>query len=152
MQKIEIKNIELLADLKKIFLYMKKSKVRMRFLVLCVFLSLVFTLFSMYTVSLLFPLAQGIIKGNFNNVRTMQVVGNIVKEFPNFFAHSSIKLFLLLVFWVYLTIIIKNALQYGAFLSTQYQAKISTVKLRELLLEKFLNFEKKFYDNNTLAK
>ena len=147
----KIKDIELLIDLKKICSYMKKSGVKMRYLVYCLIFSFGLTLFSMYTVSLLFPLAQGIIQGNFSNVKTMAVVGNIVAKFPHFFANSSTKLFLLLVFWVYFTIIIKNILQYGAFLSTQYQAKVSTTKLRELLLEKFLTFDKKFYDNNTVA-
>lgn len=134
-----------------VFSFMKRSKVKVRFFVVCIVLSLCLTLFSMYTVSLLFPLAQGIIKGNFNNVRTLPVVGSIVKMFPKFFENASGKFFILLVFWVYITIIIKNILQYAVFLSTQNQAKMSTVKLREILFEKFLGFGKKFYDENTAA-
>lgn len=146
----KFKEIEWIIDLKKIFYFMKTSKVKMRFLVICVILSLGLTLFSMYTVSLLFPLAQGIIQGSFENVKSLSIIGSVVKKFPNFF-NSSTKLFLLLVFWVYFTVIVKNILQYGAFLSAQYQAKVSTIKLRELLFERLLSFGKKFYDNNTVA-
>jgi ABC-type multidrug transport system fused ATPase/permease subunit len=148
---LKLENIEILNDFKKIVYFMKVSGVKAKFFVTSIILSLGLTLFSMYTVSLLLPLAQGIIKGDFGEVKTLAVVGNIVSRFPDFFAVSNTRLFLLLIFWVYFTIIIKNVLQYSAFLSTGYQSKISTKKLREVLLARCLGFSKKFYDSNTIA-
>jgi len=145
-----ISQIELVKDIKQVVSFMKMSGVRLKFFISSLTLSIGLTLFNLYTVSLLFPLVDGVIKGNFDNVKRLKMVGAIVAHYPNIFS-TSLQLFLLLVFWVYLTIIIKNVLQYGAFLSTQYQAKSATVKLRNVLFNKCLSFGKSFYDKNKLA-
>lgn len=140
---------ELFEDIKKVVYFMKKSGVRMKFFISSIVLSLALTLFSIYTVSLLFPLVEGIIKGNFNHVKNIKIIGTLVSSYPNIF-FTSLRLFLLLVFWIYLTIIIKSILQYFSALSTQYQARVATVKLREILIDKCLRFNKSFYDQNKI--
>ncbi len=140
---------ELFQDIKKVVFFMKKSGVRMKFFISSVVLSLALTLFSIYTVSLLFPLVEGIINGNFNHVKNIKIIGNIVSSYPNIF-FTSLRLFLLLVFWIYLTIIIKSILQYFSALITQYQARVAIVKMREILIDKCLSFDKSFYDQNKI--
>ena len=56
---------ELVTDVNNVVYFMKKSGVRMKFFISSIVLSIALTLFSVYTVSLLFPLVEGIINGNF---------------------------------------------------------------------------------------
>jgi subfamily B ATP-binding cassette protein MsbA len=104
----------------------------------------------MYTVYLLFPLTRGIISNDFSHVRSLRGIHTIVEHYPSLF-DTSIKLFILLVVWIYLITIIKNVFNYFAKLSIQTQAKIATVRLRQMLLEKCMGFGKDFYDKNTIA-
>jgi len=137
----------LIVDIRQIIRFMRMTGVRLRFFVQSLLLSFGLTLFNMYTVALLFPLVQGIIKGDFGHVRHLHFIGWVVGHFPRTFS-NSFSLFIVLLCWIYATIIIKNMLHYGAFLSTQYQAKTATVKLRNILLDRCMSYGKSFYDKN----
>lgn len=145
-----MKQNELLTDIKQVISFMKKSGIRARYFTYTVALSLCVTLLSAYMVSLLLPLADGVIKGNFDQIRHMKVVGHIIGYFPNIF-DSTISLFLLLVGWIYLTIAIKSILRFAASLSVLEQSKRATSKLRELLLERYLSYSKGYYDKNKIS-
>ena len=129
---------------------MKRTGVRLKFFTISLFFSLGLTLFNLYTVALLFPLVQGIIKSDFSNVKGIKLVGSIVNLYPQFF-NSSMRLFVLLVVWIYLNIIFKNILQYASSVSIGYQAKNATVNMRNLLFDRCLDFGKSFYDKNKIS-
>jgi ATP-binding cassette, subfamily B, bacterial MsbA len=139
-----------IKDLRQIISFMKLTGVRLKFFILSLFFSLSLTLFNLYTVALLFPLVQGIINGNFNHVKDLKLIGTVVKHYPLIF-NNSIKLFVLLIVWIYVNIIFKNILQYISSVSIGYQAKNATVNMRKLLFDKCLEFGKSFYDKNKVA-
>lgn len=141
---------DLIKDLKQVISFMKRTGVRLKFFSLSLFFSLGLTLFNLYTVALLFPLVQGIIKGDFSNVKDLKLVGSIVNLYPHFF-NSSIRLFALLIVWIYLNIIFKNILQYATSVSVGYQAKNATANMRNLLFDRCLSFGKSFYDKNKIS-
>lgn len=141
---------ELVKDIRKVLSFMKKTGIRLPFFAMSLFFSFGLVMFNLYTVSLLFPLVQGIIKSDFTHVKNLKIVGPIIGHFPDLF-HSSLALFIILVLWVYLNIILKNALQYAASVSTQYQAKNATAKMRDLLFDRCISFGKSFYDKNKLS-
>ncbi len=147
----KIKNNETLRNSIGVILFMKKSGVRIKFFASSVGLSLILTLISTYTVSLLFPLVDGIIKGNFENIKDLKIIGWIITKYPETFS-TSLKLFLLLILWLYITIIIKSILQYLSSLATQYQAKNATINLRNQLMDTCLNLGKSFYDKNKIIQ
>jgi ABC-type multidrug transport system fused ATPase/permease subunit len=132
-------------DLKQILEFMQKTGIRLRFFSVSVLFSLGLTLFNLYTVSLLFPLVKGIIENNFDHVSSIPVVGAIVHNFPDYFS-GPVRTFVLLTVWIYISIILKNILQYAATVSTENQAKEATHSLRLLVLEKFNQFGKSFFD------
>lgn len=146
----KILDSDIIRDLKQIILFMKKTGVRLKFFSLSLFFSLALTIFNLYTVALLFPLVQGIINSNFDHVKTLKLVGSVVNLYPNFF-NTSLRLFILLVVWIYLNIIFKNVLQYFSSVSIGYQSKNATVNMRLLLFDKCLNFGKSFYDKNKVS-
>lgn len=141
---------ELMSDLRQIIVFMKKTKVSFRFFSLSLFFSLGLTLFNLYTVSLLFPLVQGIINGNFNHVKEIKLISSVVSAYPDIFK-NSLSFFILLIIWIYLNIFLKNILRYLASVSSSYQAKEATANMRNLLFDRCLKFSKSFYDKNKIS-
>lgn len=141
---------EAIHHLKRLFGFLKQCRIKVSLFILSVVLSLGLTLLTIYGVSLLFPLIEGIIKSDFSHVRNLEGVSYIISHAPDLFTTST-RLFIFLIVWVYLVVIVKNLFYYGAFLTTQYQAKIAVVRLRQLLLEKCFTFNKQFFDNHTAA-
>ena len=147
---IKLLQSDLVKDFRQILFFMKKTGARFKFFIISIVFSLGLTLFNLYTVSLLFPLVQGIIKSDFSHVRDVKLISSVIKAAPNLF-DSSIQLFILLIIWIYLSIILKNALRYIANLSNDKQAKIATKNIRNLLFEKCLSLGKSFYDTTKTA-
>lgn len=144
------KNGDVLLNTKKLFSFLKMSRVNMWFLALSVFLSLCFSLAALYSAQLLLPLAEGVIRGDFRHVAELAGLHFIVRNFPDLF-NTSTKLFALLAVWFYLVTIAKNVFLYLASLCSQIQARFATVNVRRLLVEKCLSYSKSFYDKNTTA-
>lgn len=136
-----------IKDIKQIIIFMKITGVRLKFFVMSLVFSLGLALFNLYTVALLFPLVQGIINNNFDNVKDIKIVGSIITRYPDFF-NTPLRLFVLLIIWIYLNIILKNVLQYISSVSIAYQVKSATINMRNLLFDKCLEFGKSFYDKN----
>ena len=141
---------ELMTDLKQIIVFMKKTKVSFKFFSLSLFFSLGLTIFNLYMVSLLFPLVQGIISGNFNHVKDLVLIGSLISARPDIF-NSSVSLFILLTVWIYVNIFLKNILRYLASVTSGYQARGAMTNLRNLLFDKCLAFGKSFYDKNKIS-
>lgn len=141
---------ELVIDLKQVVVFMKKTRVSFKFFSLSLAFSLGLTLFNLYTVSLLFPLVQGIISGDFSHVKKLMLVGSIVSAWPDVFK-SSVSLFILLTVWIYVNIFLKNILRYIASVSSGYQARGAMANMRNLLFDKCLAFGKSFYDKNKIS-
>jgi len=141
---------DLITDFRQVFFFMKKTGVRLRFFLWSLGLSLGLAIFNLYTVSLLFPLVQGIVKRDWSGAGALPGIGRMIRLFPSTFS-SPVAIFLLLVVWIYATIIVKNILQYSAAMSAQHQANIAREKVRGMLLDKVLAFGKAFYDEHKLS-
>ncbi len=141
---------ETIVNTRSFISLLKMAKVKMPLLGLSALLYLGFSLFAMYAVCLLFPLSHGIIEGDFTLVRNLNGLRGVVNLFPEFF-NSSTRLFFLLIFWIYGITLIKNFCQYLGSLIAQTQARLATIQLRQMLIEKALSFGKKFYDTHSTA-
>ena len=144
------KTDNVISNTKKLFAFLKMSRVNMWFLVLSVFLSLCFSLMALYAARLLLPLTNGILRGDFSQAGELAGLRVFVSHFPGLF-NTSTKLFALLAVWFYLVTIVKNAFLYFASLCSQTQARYATANVRRLLVEKCLGYSKSFYDQNTTA-
>lgn len=137
-------------DIRKLYSFLRMSKVNLWFLALSAFLSLCFTFASLYATLLLFPLIRGIIQNDFSAVRHLGGIHFILNHSSSR-EWSSSALFIFLLGWVYLVTIIKNVFGYLSSLSAQIQAKQATAKLRQTLLGKCMSYGKSFYDKNTIS-
>ena len=134
-----------LVNIKRLYSFFQISKANLWFFALSILCSFCFTLLSMYTILLLFPLSRAIIDNDFSHTPLIFGISQLIKIFP-FLNSPSINLFTLLLLWIYVITIVKNIFYYLAIFSTQYQAKIAVAKLRNLLIRKCLSYEKNFYD------
>jgi subfamily B ATP-binding cassette protein MsbA len=141
---------ETFHNIKKLIIFLKLGKVNMWFFILTVTLSLCFTLMAMYGALLLFPLSEGIIKGDFSSTQNIWGVAFIARHLP-IVVNTSTGFFIILVIWIYLVTILKNIFHYSLLLSTQIQSKLATERIRQLLVNKCLSFSKEFYDKNTIS-
>jgi len=145
-----LKKNELFSGLRQMAVFLNKTGISWKFFALSLSFSLGLTLFNLYTVALLFPLAQGIINGNFYNVRDLPLIGAVANAWPERFT-TSLSLFALLIFWIYANIILKNTLLYLSKVSNGRQARTATINMRQLLFERCLSFSKSFYDRRQIS-
>lgn len=113
-------------------------------------LSLCTMVVTMYSVLLLFPFVEGIIKSDFNAVRSMKGFSVVIACWPEHF-RADASLFLLLVVWLYVVTAVKNILQYSLLRSLQAQTISATIRLRQLLIEKCFSLGKTFYDEHATS-
>jgi ATP-binding cassette, subfamily B, bacterial MsbA len=130
---------------------MKKTDIRFGFFSVSIVFSVLLVLINIYIVSLLFPLSRGVISGDFSHIQDERLIGIVARAYPDFFS-GPVRLFLLFVVWVYLMIVIKNIIKYFSVISTDYQSKRAIFKLRNILLERCLLFEKGFFDKNQVHR
>ncbi len=141
---------ETFQNVGKVFALLRLCQVSLWGFLGALFFSLCNMAVTTYSVLLLFPLAEGIIKNDFSATRSIKGLSVILAHWPQAFRTDS-SLFILLVIWLYFIAIIKNALQYFSFLSAQVQTSAATLRLRQLLVEKCLGFGKKFFDENMVS-
>lgn len=137
-------------QVRKLFIFLKMTRVNLWIIAASIFLAICFSLTALYAVYLLFPLTHGIIDADFSHVSRLWGVRHIIGLFPDIFAHS-VRLFILLVLWIYLVTVVKNIFHYFSLLAAQTQARVATIRLRQLLLEKMMSLSKSFYDQHSLA-
>lgn len=113
--------------------------------------SLVFIALNTYTVSLLFPLAKGIIESNFDHVKKELILRHIIDFSPSLFDNTT-RIFILLVLWLYFVIFTKNIFQYLSNISTDSYAKKSISKLRTLIVDRLFILNKSFFDSSTFER
>jgi len=136
--------------IKQILFFLVMTRVNMWIIALSVIFSVCFAQMAMYVIYLLFPLANGIIQNDFSTIKNLNGVNVIINCFPHFLNNST-RLFILLVAWIYLITIFKNIFYYFSVLCVQTQAKLATVRLRQMLIKECLNFGKNFYDKHSNA-
>lgn len=139
-----------LTDLKSAIRLFRLGGVNRRFFGTAVVLSVMLTLFSTYTIGLLFPLVQGIVHGDYSRIERIPLIAHIVEWFPVVFETTTAVLVLLIVA-IYITTLCKNTLQYFSYRYAQQQSRQATVTLRDVLLAKCLQFGKSFYDTHRIA-
>ncbi|MDD4467999.1 MAG: ABC transporter ATP-binding protein [Candidatus ainarchaeum sp.] len=143
-------SFNLFASLNDTIEYFNIAKVDKKFIMLGAFLSFLLMLVNLYSVSLLFPLANSLITKDFSILAKQPLIGSIVSKFPNLFSDPLI-LFSFFGLWLYGTIILKSALKYALFICTNEQSKKASLLVREAIFNRYLLFGKRFYDNTTIS-
>jgi subfamily B ATP-binding cassette protein MsbA len=127
------------------------AKVDKKFVVIGAVLSLILMLINLYSVSLLFPLANSLITKDFSVLTKQPGINQIINHFPNIF-ESTIAIFFLFGLWLYGTIILKSIVKYGLFICTNEQSKKASILIRERIFSRYLMFGKKFFDKTTTTQ
>jgi len=128
--------------------FLRATGVRPTYFGATVTLSVAAALCEAIAVSILIPMANGVIKMDFRFVRSMPFFKTIIAAFPTFFDSPRSPIFVMLVFTVFIAAITKNIFQYLASVTATYQIKKFGNELRKLLFNRYLTFGKLFFDRN----
>src|SRR3989339_282569 len=131
--------------------FLRKLNIRPIYLAIAVFLSLGAAFFEGISVFFLIPLAEGIVAMNFNSAKQALFIKNFILWFPEIFANSNTALFILLVIVIFISAVLKNIIQYAAFLAISKQFRRFCNNLRKLIFSRYLSFGKLFFDNNSMG-
>ena len=131
--------------------FLRKLNIRPIYLAIAVFLSLGAAFFEGISVFFLIPLAEGIVAMNFNSAKQALLIKNFILWFPKIFANSNTALFILLVIVIFISAVLKNIIQYAAFLAISKQFRRFCNNLRKLIFSRYLSFGKLFFDNNSMG-
>ena len=131
--------------------FLRKLNIRPIYLAIAVFLSLGAAFFEGISVFFLIPLAEGIVAMNFNSAKQALLIKNFILWFPEIFANSNTALFILLVIVIFISAVLKNIIQYAAFLAISKQFRRFCNNLRKLIFSRYLSFGKLFFDNNSMG-
>jgi subfamily B ATP-binding cassette protein MsbA len=143
--------INLFASFKDTMDFFNLAKVDKKFIILGALLSVILMIINLYSVSLLFPLANSLITKDFSILSTQQGINQIIIHFPVVF-NSPLSIFLLFGLWLYGTIILKSIIKYGLFICTNEQSKRASLLIRESIFSRYLLFGKKFFDKTTTTQ
>jgi ATP-binding cassette, subfamily B, bacterial MsbA len=141
---------ELAINIGKLFLLLRLGGVRLWYLPFSALLAFFQSLMVMYSTFLLFPLAHGIINNDFTGVAHLYGLGLVVNWFP-WLVKEPVRLFVFLILCIYVLSVVKNIFQYFSSLCTQTQARLATIRVRELLVVRCLGCSKNFHDRNTIS-
>ena len=102
-------------------------------------------------IGLIIPLLNGLIdKAQFSGILAVPVLGKIIKSLP--FAHSDISIFFFMLFLIITAVYVENIAVYlSAILSARVAIKTTHI-LRSKAFERFLGFEKAFYDKKSIGE
>lgn len=125
--------------------FLQNIGVRLGYFIFSIFLSALVALLNFYTLRLLSPLIDGIVRNDFIFLKNAGFFRTIIHKFPQIF-NTSNSLFILLVVTIFLVGVMKNIMVYSASLSVGYQAKIATSGIRKLIFNRYLSFGKMFFD------
>ena len=137
-------------DIAEAYRYLMKTKVRPRFLLLVIGLSTILAFLNLYIVTLLFPLVQGVVARDFTHIQHLPIIRNVVACYPRFSFHPW-AVYCLLVLWVYLLMATKSALGFVLSLMVRQETLSASKRMRIMILDRFLNFGKLYFDRNNIA-
>ena len=130
-------------------LFLKQMNVRMGTFFVSALCSFLAVLFNLSGLQLLIPLAQGIIRNDYSNVRDhLGLIQFASDHFPQLFNNPHYAFFPLAAIILSL-ILIQNLLNYAADLSISYQTKRAEADIRHTLFSRYLSFGKLYFDRHS---
>lgn len=137
-------------DIAMLISFFRQMEINMRYFLASAIILGVLVFLYVYSIQLLYNLIDGIIKGNFDFVKSMRGPGRIVKIFPEFFEGKT-ALFALLAGWTYAITVLRNLLQYFGQIVVTFQAHQASGKIRRLIFDRYLKFGKLFFDRRDIV-
>jgi ABC-type multidrug transport system fused ATPase/permease subunit len=131
--------------------FLIKIDVKISVFIFVAILSLFAALFEGVFTTLLIPFTEGILRLDYNFVKTVPVLKDILAYLPAVSTIPNTSIFVMLLLMIVLAAIIKNLLQYAACITVAYQVRRSSSNIRKLIFARYLSFDKSFYDRSNIG-
>ena len=143
--------LNIFSKIKKINAFLAKINVKVTVFISASVLSLFAALFEGIFTALLIPFTEGIFRLDYNFVNNIPVLKSIVAYFPKRSIIPNTSIFIMLLVMIVIAAVIKNLLSYTASIAVAYQVRKTSSNIRKLIFERYLNFDKSFYDRSSIG-
>ncbi|RJP28119.1 MAG: ABC transporter ATP-binding protein [Candidatus Omnitrophota bacterium] len=114
-------------------------------------LSLLASFFEGISVVLLMPFVKGIVKMDFSFAKEIWFFKIIGRYLPKTVVLTNSHIFIILLAVIFSTSVIKNILQYFAYISTSFQVRKFSNNLRKYIFSRYMSFGNLFFDKNNVG-
>lgn len=148
-QKLSVVYKKIILPLQKDWSFYKEIGINAQFVIAVIGMYLVTYALQGIGIGLILPLAKGILDGHFGFLETQFPFSAITHNIPLILSLSQIEIIALFIVFICLMIILKTIISYkvGTFISKKEM--LFSLNASSFLFQKYLSFEKKFYDINT---
>lgn len=119
--------------------------------ILPVVFSLCASVFEGISIGVLIPMLKGIISMDFSFVKDFFIFKVATDFLPELSDISNTPIFILLLFIIFISAILKNILQYGSIVMVSYRVREFSCNIRNTIFKNYLSFGKTFFDTNNLG-
>ncbi len=143
---------EVFKRISDLFYFFREMKIVPIFFFLAAVCSFISMFFNFFGLKLFIPLLKGLIQGDFSSVGDkVGVIRFLAGRFPGVFGNSHM-FFIALIGIIFLSILLKNALDYFSALSVGQQIRRADANIRQLIVSRYLSFGKLYYDRARLSE
>lgn len=144
--------MKFIAQFKQTILFLKQMNVRIGAFLVSATCSFLAVLVNLSGLQLLIPLAQGIIRNDYSNVRDRAgIIQFMANHFPQIFQDPHYAFFPIATIILSL-ILVQNLLSYFSNLSITYQTKQAEASIRGTLFSRYLSFGKFYFDKHSSSE
>ncbi|MDD5217794.1 MAG: ABC transporter ATP-binding protein [Candidatus Omnitrophica bacterium] len=136
---------------RKLMQYLRALSINPAYFILPTILALLAALFEGLSMGLLIPTIKGIIGRDFNFIRELPILKDIVNLNPALLGKGNSAIFTFLIMLIFASAIAKSMLQYGSTVGLAYLGKSISNNLRKLIYNRYLSFGKLYFDQHNLG-
>jgi len=148
---MNIININFLQSLKKIKEFAAKTDIKIKYFIVPATLSLCAAALEGLGITLLIPLAKGVLQMDFSFIREWKFMQFIMYKIFHIYSRPQVFIFAFLVTAVLGSMVISNILRYSASVTAMYQLRKFSDHLRRIIFNRYLEFGKLFFDRHNLG-
>ncbi|MEA3489012.1 MAG: ABC transporter ATP-binding protein [Candidatus Omnitrophota bacterium] len=149
---INKKTRELIDRLKRLIKFARKRGVPPKIFILPIILSLMTAALEGLYISLFYPLADGLLKGDFKIVYNIRFLGGFIKALPESIGGTNSGIFFTILALLVGVLIIKLLCRYLATVLLTYHVVAFAHNLRTEIFDRYLTYGKFFFDRNSNSR
>jgi len=148
---MRISKIKLFQNFNTIKGYAEKTGIKLRYFCIPALLSLLAAVLEGVGLALLLPLAKALLEMNFDFIQETKAMQFIMHNIFHVYSRQHTFIFVFIVTTIMCSMILSNVMRYLAMLTTRYQLRKFSDKLRRLIFDRYLSFGKLFFDRHNLG-
>lgn len=145
------KSVNFFQNVRKIRDFAAKTDIKIRHFVAPAILSFSAAILEGSGIALLIPLAKGVLQMDFDFIQETKAMQFIMYKIFHVYSRPNVFIFVFLVSAILGSMIMSNVMRYLATVTTMYQLRRFSDRLRRIIFNRYLTFGKLFFDRHNLG-